>query len=341
MPLGIGMVSTGRHPDRKMAPAINATAGARPVAVCSQEIEQAQTFAQKHCIPSAYDSYDAMLKDPRVDVVYVASPNFLHMEHTIKAARAGKHVLCEKPMALTTNDCLKMIEICKREGVKLGIGFHLRQHPAHKEVRRLTDEGALGITSLIQGQMSSGQIGQIFPPPRSGRMEWWNHLEMAGAGAMVAMGVHVTDTLRYVINQEITEVLAMSDGNPSSRPIEQVATLLVRFKDDTIGMIYASRRTPHPMNNLILHGSEGRIACYDTVDVVLTGRIEIQTGDIRRIENYEFDDIGLYVREVDAFCRAVVEDQEPDATGWDGLRSVQIAVAMIESAQSGQLVHLD
>ena len=144
MTFGWAIVSTGRHPDTKMAPAINIANDSVITAVVSRDAGRAQAFANKHGAMAAYDDIDAMLADPAVDVVYVASPNALHCEQTLKAAAAGKHVLVEKPMALGVEECQLMIDACKSAGVKLGVGFHLRSHPAHQRIRELIASGGLG-----------------------------------------------------------------------------------------------------------------------------------------------------------------------------------------------------
>ena len=103
-----------------------------------------EAFASKHEALTAYTSVEELLADSRVDVVFIASPNHLHAEHTRLAAKAGKHVLVEKPMATTVSDCVDMVKACKANGVKFGVGFQLRFHPGHVEASRLVREGALG-----------------------------------------------------------------------------------------------------------------------------------------------------------------------------------------------------
>ncbi|HEX2773752.1 MAG TPA: Gfo/Idh/MocA family oxidoreductase, partial [Micromonosporaceae bacterium] len=124
-------IGTGRV-SRQMAEAVGRADGARLHGVLSRRPETAGAFARAHGAATTYASLEAMLADPEVDVVYVASPNGLHREHVVAAAEAGKHVLCEKPMANDPGDCLAMIAACSRAGVRLGIGFQYRQHPAHR-----------------------------------------------------------------------------------------------------------------------------------------------------------------------------------------------------------------
>jgi len=144
MSFGWGIVSTGKHPDVKIAPAIVAANGGELVGVYSRDQQRANEFAQKHKARAAYSQLGDLLKDSRVDGVFVASPNALHAEHVVQAAEARKHVLCEKPMATTVADAVRMVQACRRAGVTLGVAFNLRQHPAYIRARELVAAGTLG-----------------------------------------------------------------------------------------------------------------------------------------------------------------------------------------------------
>jgi 1,5-anhydro-D-fructose reductase (1,5-anhydro-D-mannitol-forming) len=129
--IGWGIVSTGNHPDRKIVPAMNISDDTNVVAAYSRDMGRAEAFAQKHGIANAYDSLDDLLANPDVDAVFISSPNFVHASQTIAAAEAGKHVLTEKPMAVSVNEAADMVRACRDNGVKLGVGFQLRFHPGH------------------------------------------------------------------------------------------------------------------------------------------------------------------------------------------------------------------
>src|SRR5919109_1735877 len=144
MSFGWGIVSTGKHPDIKIAPAMAAAEGGELVAVYSRDQHRAEAFAQKHGARAAYRRLGDLLKDSRVDGVFVSSPNALHAGHVVQAAEAGKHVLCEKPMATTIADAVRMLQACRGAGVTLGVAFNLRLHPAHVRAREIVASGALG-----------------------------------------------------------------------------------------------------------------------------------------------------------------------------------------------------
>ena len=230
MTVGWGIVSTGRHPDLKVVPAMNLAGETRVAAAYSRDIGRAESFAQKHGIPRPYGSLDDLLGDPAVDAVFIASPNSLHAQHTIEAARAGKHVLVEKPMAVSVRAAEEMVRACREHGVKLGVGFQLRHHPGHERARRLLQDRALGVVSMAQAQWCLGSRGVVDPPARTGLSEWWGRPEMmGGASTLMGTGVHALDLLCFLLGRRITEVSAITDGQTSSAPLEQRAAVSLRL----------------------------------------------------------------------------------------------------------------
>src|SRR6185437_8719901 len=171
MPFGWGIVSTGKHPDIKIAPAMAAAAGGELVGVYSRDQQRAEAFARTHGARAAYRQLRDLLADSRIDGVFVASPN---AEHVVQAAEAGKHVLCEKPMATTIADAARMLEACRRADVTLGVAFNLRQHPAYRRARELVAAAALGRIVLAQAQWAFGVRGRDGSPPRTQLTQWWD-----------------------------------------------------------------------------------------------------------------------------------------------------------------------
>ena len=340
MPLGWAIVSTGRHPDTKMAPAIADAKGSTLVAVVSRDADRAQTFAEKHNAAAAYTDLPIMLRDPAVDVVYVASPNALHAEHVVMAAAAGKHVLVEKPMALSVADCERMVEACATANVKLGVGFHLRTHPGHRRVRDLVANGGLGAIALTTANWGRGTRGQIAPPARAGLQAWWDDPKMVGAGAFMATGVHCVDLMRFVLGREVTEITALTDATPE-HPLEELLVMALRFDGGSMGTVMTGRRTPdYAGNDVMVYGSGGRAGVHESIAMVLDGRLDIQTDEQSVDEAFEVAPTALYTWQVDSFNDAVEHDGEPAATGLDGLRAAQITLAMVESARTGKRVDI-
>jgi 1,5-anhydro-D-fructose reductase (1,5-anhydro-D-mannitol-forming) len=341
MTLGWAIISTGLHPDTKIAPAIAATPDAQLVAVYSRDQGRAEAFAEKHGAQAAYNDLDALLQDSRVEAVFIASPNALHAHHAMQAAQAGKHVFTEKPMTTTLDDAVAMVRGCRTHGVKLGVGYHLRQHPGLREAHRLLAEGVLGTVSLAQGQWGFGVRGQDGPPQRTGLRQWWDDAELiGGASTMMGTGVHVVDLLRFVLGQEVTEVAALSDGQTPQRPLEQLAALVLRFDRGTLATVCCGRRLPDSRNDLTVYGSLGRIVGAAALWEGRQGSLEVVSETVNKTATYPHEPLANFIDELADFHRAITDDREPAATGLDGLRVVQVTLAMIESAREKRTVKI-
>jgi 1,5-anhydro-D-fructose reductase (1,5-anhydro-D-mannitol-forming) len=339
MAFGWGIVSTGKHPDVKIAPAITAAPGAELVAVYSRDQGRADAFAAAHGARAAYGKLADLLADSRVDGVVVCSPNALHAEHVVQAAQAGKHVLCEKPMATAIADAVAMVQACQRAGVTFGVAFNLRQHPGHIRAREIVAAGALGRVVLAQGQWAFGVRGRDGAPPRTELTRWWDTPELiGGASTMMGTGVHVVDLMRFVLGQEIAEIAAVTDGQTGAKPLEQIACLTLRFSGGTLGQVTASRLLPDSRNDFRVYGILGRLEGHASLWEARTGRFEVVSETVNESAEYPEALLPNYVAEIEDMQRAVAEGRPPAATGIDGLRAVEATVAMIESARTGRTV---
>ena len=342
MALGWAVVSPGSWPDRVLAPSINAARDAELIAVCGRDMSRAEAFAQRHGASAAYDSLGEMLKDTLVEVVYIASPNHLHAPYTRSAAEAGKHVLVEKPMAVTVADAVEMVRTCRDRGVKLGVGFESVHHPGCRKARDLIGEGLLGTVSLAQAQFGHGIRGVVTPPARTGINEWWNVPEMVGgASAMMGLGVHAVNTLRFLLGQEVVEVASITDGHTPEKPLENLATILLRFDGGAIGMAACGSRMPGLKADAVVYGSNGRVVLENAMTSAFQGKLEVASETVNTTEEYTPDPLGLATAQVEAFNRAVLRDEEPSSSGLDGLRVVEVTVAMIEAATTGRTVKVE
>ena len=342
MAIGWAFIGTGRHPDNRVAPGLVLAEDTELVAAYSRDMGRAEAFASKHGAKAAYDSLEELLGDSRVDAVFIASPNHLHGRYTKMAAQAGKHVLVEKPMSLTVDEGLDMVNACKSHGVKLGVGFQLRYHPGHMEAGRLIREGALGTVALAQAQLGAGTRGELMRAPRTGLSEWWEHPDMiGGASTMIGTGVHAIDSLHFILGQTVTEVAAVTDGQTSERPLESLVTMCLRFSGGAIGMMCCSSRLPDSKNDVTIYGSDGRIVLKDASRPALGGDLEVTSETVNTAVSYQPDPLALFTWQTEAFNRAIKRDEDPPASGVDGLRVVQVTVAMIESASTGRTVRLE
>ncbi len=341
MALGWAIIGAGMHPHQKVAPAIGLTPDADLIGVLSRDQARADAFAEIHGAKAGYSDLDDLLADSRVEAVFVSSPNALHMSHTVLAAKAGKHVLSEKPMATSVNDAVAMIKACQRHQVKLGLGFELRFHPAHLLVKKLVSKGTLGRIRLLQGHWGRGERGEPEHLPRSGLRSWWEDPVVMGGGSVImGLGVHVFDLVRFVMAQEITEVSAMTDGQTDAQPLEHIASMALRLEDGTIANVSCGRMLPDTLNNFTVYGTDGRFTGTATVWEARMGSAEVVSETVNQADEWEYDYLANFVDELTDFHSAIKDDREPASTGIDGLRSTEINSAVIHSAKTARSVKI-
>ena len=218
----------------------------------------------------------------------------------------------------------------------------MRFHPAHILARDLVAQGSLGRVRLLQGHWGRGERGEPEHLPRSGLRGWWEDPEaMAGGSVIMGLGVHVFDLVRFVMQKEITEVTAMTDGQTDAQPLEHIATMALRLDDGTIANISCGRMLPDTLNNFTVYGTDGRFTGTATVWEARMGAAEVVSETVNQTDSWEYDYLANFVAELSDFHAALKEDREPAATGIDGLRSTEINSAVIESAKTGRVVKIE
>ncbi len=332
MALGFAVLGTGRFAASRVLPALTRAQGCKPVAVVSRERARAQQFAEEHGVPGAYDDLRAALADPRVDAVWVATPNHLHRAEVEAAAAARKHVLCEKPLATTVEDSRAIVAACQRAGVALGTGFHLRHHPLLREARHLVGEGAMGEVQLAAAEWSLDTPITVSAP-------WRRELEASGGGIGTATGIHAIDLLRFVLDDEVASVSAYTNAASSpATPVETRLIALLRFRRGTLATVRGLRPVHAPSNSLEVLGARASLTAHGAIEEAARGRLEVSGAEARLSGVPAGTD--LYALQAQAFAEAAYRGDEPNASGWDGLALTVILAALYESAQTGQSVDI-
>jgi predicted dehydrogenase len=244
-PLRWGILGTARI-NRMLIPPLRVSPGNRLLAVASRDLARGEAYAREWEIERVYGSYQALLADPEIDVVYIPLPNHLHAEWTIKAAQAGKHVLCEKPLALTVADVDAMVAACREAGVVLAEAFMYRHHPQTLKVKQLLDSGAIGTLRFLRGSFS-------FPLTRPNdvrlRPEW-------GGGCLWDVGCYPLSFARLLVGREPLELYGSQVLGPSG--IDETFAGQVVFPGDVLFQLDAGFRSP-ARAEMELAGSEGSI----------------------------------------------------------------------------------
>ncbi len=328
---GWGLIGTGRIAGDRILPGINAHSGNKLVGVVSRDQGRADTFSRKFGAEHAYTSYDDLLRNPDVTVVAIHTPNSQHAGQAIAAARAGKHVFCDKPMATSVADAERMVRECEKAGVKLGINFHNRFMPCFIETRRVIASGEIGDVQLVQLEASPGAR----PGGRLG--SWRVDPGMAGLGTTMSIGVHVYDILRYLLSSEIATVSAFFDTPRGV--MEETNMSMFRFANGVIAQLSVYENSPLPHNDFVIYGSKGRITGRGLTRSRAGGELQVVTTD-GKTRSTEFPETNAHAASVAAFSAALLEGRDPVPSGIDGLRSVQLTDAMAKSAWDGVHVRL-
>ncbi len=325
--LGWGVIGIGDVLQRAIAPALVAEENCELVAAVSRDQDRADAFAARFGVRHASTSLEGMLTDDDVQAVYVATPNALHADQVVAAARAGKHVFCEKPLATNPADARRAVDACAEAGVELGVNFHKRQFPWVRDVAAMISHGEIGDVEVVQVQVGSG--------PRH-YDNWRVDQELAGLGSVYNIGVHVFDFLRLMLHGEAEDVVAMFDRAPETGSVEMLALILLRFGNGALAYCNCNERVPFPANDITIQGSRGRIVGTGITRPGTGGSLAVLTEGSERVTQYAVVD--LHRRSVAAFTEAVLGGREPAATGRDGLVSAYVCEAIATSVREERVV---
>lgn len=321
-----GMIGASTIGREWMAAAIAAQPDAEVAAVAGSDPERAQRYARELGIAKAHAFVTDLLADPEIDIVYISTTNESHAAHTLAAARAGKHVLCEKPLALRVEDARAMVGACQAAGVVLGTNHHLRNAATHRAMRDLIASGAIGqpLAARVFHAVS-------LPPHLRG---WRIDRPEAGGGVILDITVHDADTLRFVLGDEVESVTAMtaSQGMGMSG-IEDAAMGVMRFRNGTLAQFHDAFTVGHAPTGFEVHGTEGSLFGRDVMTQRPTGTVTLRRNGEEEAIPLEHEN--LYERSVRRFNAAVRGEGPPAATGDDGVRSLAIALAARDAAQTG------
>ena len=325
-----GLIGASTIAREWMVDAIRA-AGGEAVSVLSSDPERANRFAEENRVAAAVTSLDALF-DGGVDAVYISTTNELHCSQTLAAAAAGKHVLCEKPLALDLADARRMVDACKAAGVVLGTNHHLRNAATHRALR----------AAIQQGRIGRPLFARVFhavhlPPHLQG---WRITTPGAGAGVVMDITVHDADTLRFVLDDEPADVVAVTQsGGMAAEGVEDGVMGVVRFRSGLIAQFHDAFTTKFATTGFEVHGSAGSLIGTHCMTQRPVGDVLLRSAAGE--ERLPLDHENLYARSLRAFDAAIRGEGTPAATGEDGVRSMAMALAACEAAATGRMVTID
>ncbi|VXB20145.1 Dehydrogenase [Bacillus sp. 349Y] len=338
-PLKIGVIGCGSIAKHRHIPEYMANEHAEIVAVCDIVKDRAEEMADQ-IGAKAYTDYKDLLKDESIEAVSVCTPNALHAPISVEALKAGKHVLCEKPMATSTEEAEAMIVAANEAGRKLMIGHNQRFVPSHQKAKELISKGEAGkIYSFRTAFGHGGPEGWSV----DGKDSWFFKKEEAFIGAMGDLGVHKTDLMRYILGEEFVEVGAFVEtSSKENADVDDTAVCVLKTESGTIGTLAASWSYQKEDNSTVIYGEKAVLRLEE--DPVNSLVVQYSTGEVVKYElgGIQTNDDGGQSASgvIDRFVTSVVEDVPAAVPGEEAMKSLQVVLGALESSKTKQIIRL-
>lgn len=325
------VVGLGHIAQVAVLPAFAYTKNSELVALVSGDQRKLEKLGEKYAVQNTYryDELDTCLHSPEVDAVYVALPNDLHYECCLRAAAAGKHILCEKPLAVTVRDAEEMLAAAKRNGVKLMTAYRLHFEPANLAAIDAVRAGKIGDVRYFSSTFSY----QITDPDnirlRADR----------GGGPLYDIGVYCINAARYLMGDEPEEVMAFTarSGDKRFKEVEESAAALLKFPGGRLASFVVSFGSAESARYEIV-GTKGSIVLDPAYEYSLALEATFKVGEREREKKFPHTD--QFAGEIEEFSRNILGDREPEPNAREGIADLRIISALLESAASGRAVPL-
>ena len=311
--VGWGLVGCGDIARKRVAPALRDLDNCELVAVSRADAARAESFAAEFGAKRWHADWRRLVEDPSVEAVYVATPVHLHAEQTVAAAEAGKHVLCEKPMALTVAECERMNAAAEANGVRLGVAYYRRFYPAVERVKQILELGEIGVPVVAQVNAF-----ERFDPAPDHPRRWLLDGRRSGGGPMFDFGCHRIEVLINLFG-DVKAVKGLTSNVLFEREVEDTACALLQFERGTQGVISVTHAARDPQDMLEIFGSEGSVR----VDVLNKGRLCVSTKDGSSTQSHP-PHANLHQPLIEDFADAVAEGRPPRVDGRVGQKVSEI-----------------
>lgn len=327
--LGIALVGLGRYSGGQLAPALQETSLCKLTGLVTGTPSKAKEWGAKYKIQEKniynYDNFDSIADNPDIDIVYIVLPNAMHAEYTIRALKAGKHVICEKPMATSVEDCEKMIKASKDAGKKLFIGYRLHFEPYNMEMMRLGKEQVFGPIKRMEAQNGF---------PVGDPNQWRLKKNLAGGGSLMDVGIYCVQGARYTMGAEPLSVTAHIE--PSKDPKFKEVEDMIRWQLEFPGGVIADSASSYSqsLNKLRAEATKG---WFELSPAYQYNGLKGRTSQGK----LNFKEINQQAAQMDAMAHAIMNNKKIRATGMEGLQDVKIIEAIYKAAETGKKVAIE
>jgi predicted dehydrogenase len=336
--VGFAIVGLGRLSLEELLPAFAECKQARPVALVSGTPDKLKAIGAQYGIrPEAlysYADFDRIAENPEVKVVYIVLPNGLHHEYTLRAARAGKHVLCEKPMANTSAEAREMVAACRAASVKLMIAYRCQYEPYNRRATAMLRDGGLGAARFMEASNTQVQ-GEV--------AQWRFSKALAGGGALPDIGLYCLNTARFYSGEEPVEVFARihnTVNDPRYREVEESIAFMLRFPSGLIANCLASYGA-HESKDMRVRLEKGWIDVENAFAYQgQSMRVATRDGKAEAVRELRLVQKNQFAQEIDHMAQCVLQDRVPRTPGEEGVQDHVLMEALYRSAETGAAVAL-
>ncbi len=339
-----GVIGCGGIADRKTIPGMMEADNVELVAVMDSVKSVAENVRDKYGASYAFDDFNELLALDEIEAVYIASPVFCHKEQAIAAAKAKKHILLEKPMALSVEDAEEIKKACDDEGVKLGVGFLMRFHGYHQRIKEIIAEGSIGDIVSMRGQFT------CWYPDIEGA--WRQDKALSGGGALMDMGIHAIDLLQYLSGLKATEVAAFCETQSFNYKVDDSAAVIMKMDNGSLAYVDSNFNIPDAASvaKLEIYGTKGAIVATGTLAQAEVGNVSVyisedvgydanQNRSDNATQSLEGTPLGnMYTKEVEQFGNACINDTEVPVTAESAIYDQRIVEAAYASAKEKKFI---
>ena len=334
--IGYAIVGLGRLSINELLPALKECKHSKCTALVSGDPAKAKKLAGQFGVPEKsiynYENYDTIADNKDVDVVYIVLPNGMHAEYTVRAFKAGKHVLCEKPMANSVAECQQMIDAGKDANKKLMIAYRVRHEPHHIRAIKMSRENELGKPVIYSGDCGFRLSGEGNP--------WRLDKKLAGGGALMDVGVYAINASRFLTGEEPIEISGMTftpKDNPTFKSVEATTTCQMKFPSGVLGHISSSYAGSGVLRYRMIC-TEG---WYELDPAINYHGIQMRMKKGGQpVQEIDEPDINQFAAEIDHMSQCVMENKEPLTAGDEGLKDMKVVEAIYKSAAEGKTIKL-
>ena len=328
MTLRWAVVGCGSVAEHKGGPALYNVEGSELTVAMSRDRQRAAGFAERHGAKRYYTRFEDVLADDEVNAIYVATPPHVHAAQAVAAARAGKHILCEKPMALTVAECDRIIAEALQRGVQLMVAYYRRRYPAVVKLKELLDAGCIGRPTKIRTEVAG-----CYQPPADGSKPWRTDPAIAGGGFLWDIGSHRIDLMVHLMG-DVRQVAAFADTVVFDLAVEDSASLILRFANGAHGVGVYHWTVAHGGDEIEIGGTQGRILCD-----MNTGLVRLVTDAGR--QQWELAPPGITHQAIVADLVEAVRQGRPNCSdGAEGRKTSAIIEAAMLSSRRGRVVEV-